>query len=194
MQLLTRVAVAATVTLILLFGGYWLWETRPFRTVEPVKPPEVQLAESEQNCLEVLAYDDGKTPLQQKFMVHSAMNLSEERGLTVCEIYKQKLTLASPSEDGTKAPRYPEAAAWLEGLPMYGDQGNAARAKLEVARILKERRQDYDKYPCLASATRYIRLPKWGTYQDRGKMDVELELLFDDKQGARVYGPKGSEK
>ncbi|MBI2613045.1 hypothetical protein HYW59_04560 [Candidatus Kaiserbacteria bacterium] len=184
--------VLASVAIVLLLLLWWEYRYLLPKPKVAEQSPEIALAESERYCLEVLAYDDGKTALQHTFMAHAVLNLSEQTGLTVCEIFKQKTTLAAPSEEGKKAPRYPEAAAWLEGLPMYGDPGNAARAKLEVARILKERRQDYNKYPCLAVIQRYIRPPKWGTYQDEKKMEAEMTRVYEDGQGAKFYGPRGS--
>ena len=186
----SRLVVFPVVALVLLLAANYIWERRPFRE-SPVPPSQTEV-ESRRYCLEVLAADDGKTRLQQKFMAHAALNAADKTGLTICEIHKIKRTLLAPSQDGTAAPRYPEAADILDNLPIFGDKGRVAGAKLEVEIVLKNRKADYTKYPCLQFVERYVRPPKWGTSQDVALMDSELELLYTDGEGARFYGPKGT--
>lgn len=186
----SKLVVYPVVALVLLLAANYIWERRPFR---PTPPAPTAVVESDrQYCLEVLAADDGKTRHQQKFMAHAALNVADKTGLTICEIHKTKRTLLAPSQDGTGASRYPGAADFLDTLPWFGDQGRVAGAKLEVEQILKNRKGDYAKYPCLQYIERYIRPPKWGTTQDVAKMDAEMELLYADGEGARYYGPKGT--
>ena len=186
-----KLIVYPVVALVLLLGANYIWERRPFKETEP--PPAKVAEGTRQSCTEILAADDGKTRRQQRFMAHAALNAADNTGLTVCEIHKTKRTLLAPSQDGTDSPRYPEAADFLDSLPLFGDKGRVAGAKLEVAQILKDRKSDYAKWPCLQYIERYVRPPKWGTDQDVAKMDQEMVLLYADGEGARFYGPKGTE-
>lgn len=156
------------------------------------KPAAERLADEQRKCLIVHVADDGRTKTQHRWMTHAVLNLAADTGFSVVTIHTKKLALSAPSQDGKKFPRYCEAAGFLEGLGVVGDRQNLAQAELEVDRILKERMADYNKEPCLAYVTRFYRIPKWGTVQDQGKMDTELDLLFEDGKGARFYGPKGS--
>ena len=130
------------------------------------------------------------------FIAHAALNQEDATGgMSICEIHKTKRTLLPPSEYGKATPRDPDAADYLDdsSIPFVGDKGNVAAAKLEVARVLKDRQSDYARYPCLKSVIAYYRVPKWGTSQNKAKMDSEMELLFTDKLGFRAYGPKGTQ-
>ncbi|MEN9560863.1 MAG: hypothetical protein RIQ56_136 [Candidatus Parcubacteria bacterium] len=186
----SKVVVIPVAVLVAVLAANYIWERRPFREAPP--PPAMVADITRKDCLEVLAADDGATRLQQKFMAHAALNMADKTGLTVCEIHKTKRTLLPPSQDGSGAPRYPGAAKILDSLPIFGDEGRVAGAKIEVEKVLKDRKSDYTKYPCLQYVERYIRPPKWGTTQDVAKMDAEMDLLYADGESARFYGPKGT--
>jgi len=159
----------------------------------PPVPPAQRLAESNKNCLKILAADDGVTKIQHMFWAHAALNLADKTGLTICEIHKRKRTLKAPSEWGSEWPRYPAAAKRLDDNSVSGDTGNVAQADLEVERVLVHRTEDYEKFPCLRYVLGGIRPAKWGTTQDESKFEAEMELLYADGD-ARFYGPKGSPK
>lgn len=185
----------AILLVLLVFGLLVYWQHGHRFFAEAPKPPDVRYTEETRRCLIVHVADDGTTPTQHRFMAHAVLNHADATGLSVCRIHKEKRALSAPSQDGKKwAPRLTEAAELLEQIPFIGDKANYARAELEVDRILKDgnRRADYAKEPCLRDITRYKRPPKWGTWQDERKFRDELELLYDDGQGARFYGPKGS--
>lgn len=184
-----RLAIALVV-LVLGTLVYWRHGDRFF--AEAPKPPEVRYSEETRKCLITHVADDGTTPTQHRFMAHAVLNLADETGMSVCRIHREKVALSAPSQDGKKVPRLTEAAELLEKAPLVGDKANYARVELEVDRILKDRKDDYRKEPCLAFVTRYKRPPKWGTWQNEEKFREELDLLYDDGQGARFYGPKGS--
>lgn len=163
------------------------WEPAP-------KPVAERLAEEQRKCLVIHVADDGRTKIQHRWMVHAILNLADQTGFSIKHIHQHKLALSAPSQEPTKAPRYCGAARLLEKLPVLGDRENFAQAELEVDRILKDRSADYAKEKCLAYATRFYRIPKWGTVQDQRKMGDELDLLYEDEQGAKFYGPKGSKQ
>jgi hypothetical protein len=170
--------------------AYWRHGDRWFAPAP--KAPEIRLSEETKRCLVTHVADDGQTPSQYRFMAHAVLNLADEIGVSVCRIHREKRALSAPSQEWKKFPRLTEFADFFERAPVVGDRANYARAEIEVERVLKERRADRAKQPCLAFITRFIRPAKWGTVQKQELMDAELTLLYDDGAGARFYGPKGT--
>lgn len=181
--------VVAIVTGYLLYkADSWLSRTTP-------PPAHVVVDTTKRHYLIVMAYDDGRTARQHMFIAHAGLNMAKDRGLTVQKVHEFKLTLVAPSEEGSTLPRYADAEEFFQNwVPFYGDRGNRARAQLEVDRVLKEQEQDHAKLPCLAFVQRYVRSGGWGTDQNPKKMHTELDVLFENVQGATFFGPPGSRK
>lgn len=186
--------VIAAILLLMVLVVIWRYPAVLDRLLaESPVPAEIRLPAETKKCLVTHVADDATTATQRRFMAHAVLNHADATGLSVCRIHKEKRVLSAPSQDGKKFPRLTEAADLLERMPLLGDKAGYAAAELEVERILKNRKADYAKEPCLAEIVRYKRPSKWGTWQDEKKFYADgLVLLYDDKQGARFYGPPGS--
>jgi len=180
----------AIVLVLLLIAALVYWREGDRWFAEAPKPPEVRWSEQQRRCLIQHVADDGHSEKEHRFMAHAILNLSEQKdNMSICRIHEKKLALSAPSQEGSKWTRYGGIAEWMEKMT---DAANLAQAEVDVDRVLKERRSDYGKEPCLATITRFIRPKKWGTYQNEQKMEEEMTLLYDDGHGAKFYGPKGS--